>query len=72
MSNVFFIYLCSIFVNIKALPNFSKESVQIVDNVLFGNKVKQRMVSHVYNIDQQKDVVSKSGLKLNEIPFLIK
>ncbi len=30
------------------------------------------MVRHVYNIDQKKDVVSRTVLKLNEIPVLIK
>ncbi len=47
------------FVRVKTLPSSPKKAVQIVENVLFGNKVKQRIVRLLHNINLKKDVLSK-------------
>ncbi len=59
------------FVRVKTSPNLPKKAVQIVEK-LFGNKVKQRMVHLLPNMELKNDVLSKCSLELNEIPVLIK
>ncbi len=59
------------FVRVKTSPNSPKKAVQIVEK-LFGNKVKQRMLRLLPNIDIKKVVFSKCCLELDEMPVLIK
>ena len=55
------------FVRIKSTPNSPRKSIQIVDSIRYGNKVRQKIIRHV-GIAQDEDEL----LRLRELGEFIK
>ena len=55
------------FVRIKSTPNSPRKSVQIVDSIRYGNKVRQKIIRHV-GVGQDEDELSR----LQELGAFIK